>query len=82
MFKKSRVKSTFLFFELILLTFKKRNGLIKLQNYKQENPNRMFISFEGLEIILKGGVDNRELIPDFFCYFDIMNAYDYFEEKI
>ena len=46
--------------------------LIKLQNYQNENPNRMFISFEGLEIILKGGVDNRELIPDFFCYFDFL----------
>ena len=44
--------------------------LIRLQNYHNENPNRIFLSFESLEAILSGGGDNRELLPDFFCYFD------------
>ena len=44
--------------------------LIRLQNYQNENPNRIFLSFESLEIILLSSADNRELIPDFFCYFD------------
>ena len=46
--------------------------LIKLQNYHNENPNRIFSSFENLEHILSSGIDNRELIPDFFCYFDFL----------
>ena len=46
--------------------------LIKLQNYHNENPNRIFSSFQSLEKILKAEVDNRELIPDFFCYFDFL----------
>ena len=40
--------------------------LIKLQNYQQENPNRMFIGILETIQILKGGNDNRELIPEFF----------------
>ena len=47
-------------------------GLIKLQNYQNEDPNRIFSSFESLEYILSSGVDNRELIPDFYCYFDYL----------
>ena len=46
--------------------------MIKLQNYENENPNRMFISFESLEYILSFGIENRELIPDFYCYFDYL----------
>ena len=46
--------------------------MIKLQNYQNENPNRMFLSFESLESILSSGIDNRELIPDFYCYFDYL----------
>ena len=44
--------------------------LIQLQNYKQENPNRMFSSFEVIKNILKNSTDNREPIPDIFCYVD------------
>jgi len=40
--------------------------LIKLQNYQQENPNRMFIGILETSDVLKGGNDNRELIPEFF----------------
>ena len=45
-------------------------NLIKLQNYRQENPNRMFLSFKDTQKILKSSTDNRELIPDIFCYVD------------
>ena len=47
-------------------------GMIRLQNYQNENPNRIFLSFESLEVILSTAQDNRELIPDFFCYFDFL----------
>ena len=40
--------------------------LIKLQNYQQENPNRMFIGMKETVEILESGNDNRELIPEFF----------------
>ena len=40
--------------------------LIKLQNYHQENPNRMFIGMKETVEILETGNDNRELIPEFF----------------
>ena len=40
--------------------------LIKLQNYQQENPNRMFIGLKETVEILESGNDNRELIPEFF----------------
>ena len=43
------------------------NCLIKLQSYKNENVNRMFISFESIQKLLLEGNDNRELIPEFFC---------------
>ena len=45
-------------------------NMIKLQNYKQENPNRTFLSFTETQKILKSISDNRELIPDLFCYID------------
>ena len=45
-------------------------NLIKLQNYQQENPNRMFLSFKETQIILNSSTDNRELIPDIYCYID------------
>ena len=45
-------------------------NLIALQNFKLENSDRIFNSFKELEDILKEDSDNRELIPDFFCYFD------------
>ena len=61
--------SAFIFYYLMRLN-PYCQGMIKLQNYNNENPNRMFLSFESLQVILQIGVDNRELIPDFFCYFD------------
>ena len=47
-------------------------NMIRLQNYKQENPNRMFLSFKDTQKILKTSTDNRELIPDLFCYIDYL----------
>ena len=47
-------------------------NMIKLQNYKQENPNRMFLSFKDTQRILKSSSDSRELIPDLFCYIDYL----------
>ena len=55
-------------------------NLIKLQNYKLEDPNRIFINFTEIEDILSVSNDNREIIPDFFCYFDYycnLNCYFY-----
>ena len=40
--------------------------LVKLQNYSQENPNRMFNGIQDTIITLDSGNDNRELIPEFF----------------
>ena len=45
-------------------------NLIKLQNYKNEDPNRIFNDFNEIKDILLVSNDNREIIPDFFCYFD------------
>ena len=45
-------------------------SLIRLQNYNLEDPNRMFYSYDDTENVLKYSNDNREMIPDFFCYFD------------
>ena len=61
--------SAFVFYYLMRLNPFCQN-LIKLQNYQNENPNRMFISYEYIGNILLSGADNRELIPDFYCYFD------------
>ena len=46
------------------------NNLIRLQSYKIEEPDRDFNSFEDLENIISIGFDNRELIPDIYCYID------------
>ena len=47
-------------------------NLIKLQNNSLEDSSRMFLSFKETEDILfnNNNKDNRELIPDFFCYID------------
>ena len=45
-------------------------NLIKLQNYSLEDSKRMFLSFKETKEILSNNSDNREMIPDFFCYFD------------
>ena len=46
--------------------------LIKLQNYHQENPNRMFIGIYESISILENGKDPRELIPEFFTRFEYL----------
>jgi hypothetical protein len=63
--------SAFIYYYLMRLNPYGRD-LIKLQNYQNENPNRIFSSLQSLKAILTSGVDNRELIPDFFCYFDFL----------
>ena len=40
--------------------------LVKLQNYTQENPNRMFNGVQETIKTLDSGNDNREIIPEFF----------------
>ena len=40
--------------------------LIKLQGYKQENPDRMFYSLDDVLSVLKTGHDNREMVPELF----------------
>ena len=54
--------------------------LVKLQGYKQENPDRMFYSLEELLYILSNGHDNREMIPDLFFkieHFINLNCVDF-----
>jgi len=46
--------------------------LINLLNYKKENPNRMFLSFKDTHKVLKSSTNNREMIPDLFCYIDYL----------
>ena len=41
--------------------------LVKLQGYKQENPDRMFFCLIDTLFVLECGSDNRECIPDIFC---------------
>ena len=41
--------------------------LVKLQGYKQENPDRMFFSLSDTLFVLEAGTDNRECIPDILC---------------
>ena len=45
-------------------------NIIKLQNYNLENPHRLFNSFQDMDRTTTTSNDNREIIPDFFCYFD------------
>jgi len=40
--------------------------LVKLQGYKQENPDRMFYSLEEVLYVLNTGHDNREMIPELY----------------
>ena len=47
-------------------------SFIKLQGENLEDPNRTFNNFSDTETILDFHNDNRELIPDFFCYFDFL----------
>ena len=61
--------SAYVFYYLMRLNPYGQN-MLKLQEYKWEDPNRVFCSFNILGEILQSSNDNRELIPDFFCYFD------------
>ena len=63
--------SSYIFYYLMRINPFGQN-LIKLQNYKQENPNRMFLSFRETYMILESSTDNRELIPDIYCYIDYL----------
>ena len=63
--------SSYVFYYLMRINPFGQN-LIKLQNYKQENPNRMFLSFRETQLILETSTDNRELIPDLYCYIDYL----------
>ena len=63
--------SSYIFYYLMRINPYGEN-LIKLQNYKQENPNRMFLSFKETQLILESSTDNRELIPDIYCYIDYL----------
>ena len=47
-------------------------SFIKLQSEELEDPNRTFNNFKDTEETLEFQNDNRELIPDFFCYFDFL----------
>ena len=48
------------------------NSLIKLQNYAQENTNRMLFSIQETQSILEGANDPRELVPEMFSNVNIM----------
>ena len=61
--------SSYIFYYLMRINPYSQN-MIQLQNYRQENPNRMFLSFGDTQKILETSTDNRELIPDLFCYID------------
>ena len=57
--------------------------LVKLQGYKQENPNRMFYGLLELLNTIDIGNDNRECIPDLFCkieHFLNLNCVDFGEK--
>ena len=63
--------SSYIFYYLMRINPFGQN-LIKLQNFKQENPNRMFLSYRETQMILEASTDNRELIPDIYCYIDYL----------
>ena len=59
------------------------NLMIKLQNYQQENPNRMFTGISEALSILENGKDPREIIPELYSrieYLINLNC-DYFGIK-
>ena len=47
-------------------------NVINLQGEGLDDKDRVFSNFKDIEEILYMQADNRELIPDFFCYFDFM----------
>ena len=46
--------------------------LVKLQNYQQENPNRMFIGVYESISLLEKSKDPREIIPELFARFEYL----------
>ena len=46
--------------------------LIKLQNYQQENPNRMFIGINESIHLLENSKDPRELIPELYSHIEYL----------
>ena len=59
------------------------NLMIKLQNYQQETPNRMFIGINDTISVLESGKDPREIIPELYSsieYLINLNC-DYFGIK-
>ena len=58
--------------------------LVELQNYSQENPDRMLNDLKDTINIINSGNDNRELIPELFCkvdYFININCAYYGHKK-
>ena len=48
------------------------NLLIELQNYHQENPNRMFIGINESVSLVESSKDPREIIPELFTRFEYL----------
>ena len=48
------------------------NLMIKLQNYQEENPNRMFLSIADSIFTLQSTKDSREIIPELFSFFEYL----------
>ena len=44
--------------------------LVELQNYNQEDPNRLLLRLKDTIAIINTGYDNRELIPEYYSKFD------------
>ena len=61
--------SAYVFYYLMRINPYTQN-LIKLQSFHMEEADRMFNSYSDMESILITGSDNRELVPDIFCYID------------
>ena len=61
--------SAYIFYYLMRINPYSQN-IIKLQGFKLEEPDRTFDSFGNIGKVLSDGSDNRELIPDIFCYID------------
>ena len=63
--------SAYIYYYLMRLNPYLQN-FIKLQEEQLEDPNRTFNNFKDTEKTLEFQNDNRELIPDFFYYFDFL----------
>ena len=61
--------SAYIFYYLMRINPYSKN-IIRLQNYKLESPDRTFDSIEDIGEALLEGFENREMIPDMFCYID------------